>query len=104
MHLKMKDYLPHAYSTDRTQPNTRVNPERTRGSLPGFALRSLLKILRSFWVRSGSALCSLWVRYLGALYTLMREADPTFILPPVSPARCIFQTFDYYYCNPQFRQ
>jgi hypothetical protein len=92
------------YSSDRTQPNTRANPERTRGSLPGFALRSLLKILRSLWVCSAVALGPLWVssrfatgllwvRYLGALYALMHEADPAFILQPVSPAPCIFQTF-----------
>jgi hypothetical protein len=92
------------YSTDWTQPNTRANPERTRGLLPWFALRSLLKILRSLWVRSAFALgplCvrsgfatgSLLVRYLGVLYALMREADTAFILQPVSPAPCIFQTF-----------
>jgi hypothetical protein len=46
-------------STNRTQPNTRANPERTRGSLPEFALRSLLKILHSLWIRSAFALGSL---------------------------------------------
>jgi hypothetical protein len=44
------------YSTDRTQPNTLANPERTRGSLPGFALRSLLKTFLF-------ALGPLWVRF-----------------------------------------
>jgi hypothetical protein len=73
------------YSTDRTKPNTRANPERTRDSLPGFALCSLLKILRSLWVSSESALGPLWVCYLGALYALMREADPAFILLLVTP-------------------
>jgi hypothetical protein len=47
------------YSTDRTQPNTRANPERTRDSLPGFTLPSLLKMLRSLLVRYGFALRSL---------------------------------------------
>jgi hypothetical protein len=66
-----------------TVPTERnLTPERTQ-SEPGVrSLRSLLKNFRS-----------LWVRYLGALYALMREADPIFILPPVSPTPCIFQTF-----------
>ena len=60
------------YSTDRTQPNTKADPE----SGPE--------------VRFGSASSPLLVR--GPLCALMREADPALLLPPTSPAPCIFQT------------
>jgi hypothetical protein len=70
----------HTVPTERN-----LTPERTLGSLPGSALGSLLKLLRFFWVR-----------YLGALYELICEAEPAFILLSVSPAPFIFQTFTYY--------
>jgi hypothetical protein len=100
MHVQVK-YFDHAVelgTSISTVPTERkltpVQTQReTQGSLLGFALRSLSKILRSLWVRSTFATGSLWVHYLCALYALMREADLTFILPPVSPAPCIFQTF-----------
>jgi hypothetical protein len=83
----------HNLTPERTQSEPGV---RTLGSLcvrfSKFCVRSG-SALRSLWVSSAFALGSLRVRYLGALYALMREADPAFILPPVSPAPCIFQTF-----------
>jgi hypothetical protein len=73
----------HTVPTERN-----LTPEQTQSkprvrSLGSFWVRSELafKNVRSLWF----ALGSLQVRSLGALYALTLEADPIFILPPVSP-------------------
>jgi hypothetical protein len=89
------------YSTGWTQHNTLTKPKRTPGSLSESGLGSLSEIwvrsglaLGLLWGRSGFAIANpalaLWVRYLGALYALMREADTALILPTLSPVPCIF--------------
>ena len=87
------------YSTDRTQPNTKADPESGCRVRFGSASSPLFKNLRPLWVRQGFALSPLWVRQGfalrpllgGPLCALMREADPALLLPPTSSASCIFQ-------------
>ena len=50
------------YSTDRTQPNTKADPESRPEVRFGSASSPLFKNLRPLWVRSGSALSPLGVR------------------------------------------
>jgi hypothetical protein len=85
----------HTVPTERN-----LTPERTQSEPRVRSLGLLWVHLLKFCVRSGFVLCLLWVRSafalgslrvrcLGALYALVREADPTFILPPVSSAAFI---------------
>ena len=79
----LKDYEYGIYSTDRTQPNTKAHRESGLGVSCGSASSPLFKNLRLLWICSESALG-------GSLCALMCEADPTLLLPPTSPAPCIF--------------
>ena len=84
------------YSTDRTQPNTKADTKSGPGVRFGSAFQKFALALGPLGVRSESALGPLGVRSVsalggGSLCTLMREADPALLLPPTSPAPCIFQ-------------
>ena len=71
------------YSTDRTQHNTKADPESGPEVRFGSAFQKFASALGPLGVRSESA--------RGPLCALMREAYPALLLPLTSPAPCIFQ-------------
>ena len=86
-------WMPTHSNTVPTRPN--LTPVQTSKVDPGFALNSLGVRCGSTFQKSASTLGPLGVHYAsalgGSLCALMCEADPALLLPPLSPAPCIFQ-------------
>jgi hypothetical protein len=87
-------------STVPTGPNVtlyRANPRFAIWVRSKFNFRNVEFTLRSLWVLYDKP----DVRFLGALYTLIRETNSALILPSVSHTICVFQTLhksDFDHC------
>lgn len=97
MHLQYRPDPTRAPEQTLTKP-----PVCSRGVLGFWSGSSFWKFASAWgllWVYLASVLGLLRICFCGSLYALKYEEDQPIILPPESPATCIFQIFMYRYFN-----